>query len=70
MGETAGIGSGGGSQNHPGKNRFARLRCAAPTAQWSSNLAADWIAADVGAAGVPLIDGHTRVLAHIGTPVC
>ena len=31
------------------------------TAQWSSKLAADWMAADVGAAGVLLIDGHTRV---------
>ena len=31
------------------------------TARWSSQLARDWMAHDVQAAGVLLIDGHTRV---------
>jgi hypothetical protein len=31
------------------------------TARWSSQLASDWMAHDVQAAGVLLIDGHTRV---------
>ncbi len=31
------------------------------TARWSSELARDWMACDVQAAGVLLIDGHTRV---------
>ena len=31
------------------------------TAEWSRKLVADWMNADVGAAGVLLIDGHTRV---------
>lgn len=34
---------------------------AARTARWSSQLARDWMAHDVQAAGVLLIDGHTRV---------
>jgi len=31
------------------------------TARWSGDLARDWMACDVAAAGVLLIDGHTRV---------
>ena len=34
---------------------------AARTARWSGDLARDWMARDVEAAGVLLIDGHTRV---------
>jgi hypothetical protein len=31
------------------------------TARWSADLARDWMAQDVEAAGVLLIDGHVRV---------
>jgi hypothetical protein len=34
---------------------------AARTARWSGQLARDWMACDVQAAGVLLVDGHTRV---------
>ena len=33
----------------------------ARAARWSSQLARDWMAHDVQAAGVLLIDGHTRI---------
>ena len=39
------------------------------TARWSSQLAQDWMALDVTAAGVLLIDGHTRVYHGNLTPL-
>ena len=39
------------------------------TARWSSQLAQDWMALDVTAAGVLLIDGHTRVYHGELTPL-